>query len=208
MSPAPLPELASYSPDSTLTTPQHFVLALLVEGESIGSAARQAGIHRNTIANWRRSVPAFAREMEFAIREQALLWHEQSIERAPKAIRILDEILDNPNASPALRLRAALAVLKTAAEVKAQPLRDIVHATVDLEAAHNLIIARKQEAAEVVHKPATQNHAQSCTTAPIRKAPEPGRNSTCPCNSGQKYKRCCGSNLPSRDAIEYSEKPH
>lgn len=27
----------------------------------------------------------------------------------------------------------------------------------------------------------------------IRKAPAPGRNDTCPCGSGQKYKKCCGA---------------
>jgi len=29
--------------------------------------------------------------------------------------------------------------------------------------------------------------------APIRKAPEPGRNDPCPCGSGKKYKQCCGA---------------
>ncbi len=28
---------------------------------------------------------------------------------------------------------------------------------------------------------------------PLRKAPEPGRNDPCPCGSGKKYKKCCGS---------------
>lgn len=28
---------------------------------------------------------------------------------------------------------------------------------------------------------------------PIRKAAEPGRNDTCPCGSGKKYKKCCGT---------------
>jgi len=31
---------------------------------------------------------------------------------------------------------------------------------------------------------------------PIVKPPEPGRNTPCPCKSGQKYKRCCGSGAP------------
>ena len=30
--------------------------------------------------------------------------------------------------------------------------------------------------------------------APVRKAPEPGRNDPCPCGSGKKYKKCCGAN--------------
>ncbi|MFN3543595.1 MAG: UPF0149 family protein [Thiobacillus sp.] len=31
--------------------------------------------------------------------------------------------------------------------------------------------------------------------APIRKAPEPGRNDPCPCGSGKKYKKCCGADV-------------
>jgi hypothetical protein len=30
-------------------------------------------------------------------------------------------------------------------------------------------------------------------TAPARSAPKPGRNDPCPCGSGRKYKKCCGS---------------
>jgi hypothetical protein len=34
--------------------------------------------------------------------------------------------------------------------------------------------------------------AQGCTKPqPIRATPQPGRNEPCPCNSGQKFKRCC-----------------
>jgi uncharacterized protein len=29
--------------------------------------------------------------------------------------------------------------------------------------------------------------------APVRKAPEPGRNDPCPCGSGKKYKKCHGA---------------
>jgi SWIM/SEC-C metal-binding protein len=28
---------------------------------------------------------------------------------------------------------------------------------------------------------------------PVRTQPQPGRNDPCPCGSGKKYKRCCGS---------------
>jgi hypothetical protein len=65
------PELPNYSPDPALTADQHHVLAILVEGHSLSAAAETVGIHRNTIRNWRRAAPAFAREVEFAVREQA-----------------------------------------------------------------------------------------------------------------------------------------
>ena len=38
-------------------------------------------------------------------------------------------------------------------------------------------------------------HAQDLLpAAPLRTGPKIGRNDPCPCGSGRKYKRCCGSN--------------
>ncbi|MBA2557449.1 MAG: SEC-C domain-containing protein [Chloroflexi bacterium] len=31
---------------------------------------------------------------------------------------------------------------------------------------------------------------------PAQAAPSPGRNDPCPCGSGRKHKKCCGSNTP------------
>ena len=185
-------ELPDYSPDPTLTPDQHHILALLAEGNSITQAADAVSIHRNTVLNWRRSVSAFAREMEFAVREQALVWHEQATQLAPVAAVELEKLLTSPETPPAVRLRAALAILKIASEPKIQPLRAIVHTTVDLETTHGQILALKK-VVQRVQPPHIENDAQSCTTGTIRRPPEPGRNSTCPCGSGQKYKRCCGS---------------
>jgi uncharacterized protein YecA (UPF0149 family) len=160
---APAPELPNFSPDSSLTDDQHHVLALLADGQSLTSAAEIAGIHRNTIRNtirnWRRASPAFACEAEFAVREQALAWHDRSLALAPQAFQLLEHVLHNADTNAALRVRAALAILKIAAE----RLR-----------VHNEI----------------ENHAQPCT---IRRSPDPGRNSSCPCGSGQKWKRCCAT---------------
>jgi uncharacterized protein len=36
-------------------------------------------------------------------------------------------------------------------------------------------------------------------SAPVSHTPEPGRNDPCPCGSGKKYKKCCGS--PTADDI-------
>jgi transposase-like protein len=181
-------DLQPYSPDPTLTPAQHHVLALLAEGQSLTAAAEAVGIHRNTIRNWRRSVPAFAREIEFAVREQALVWHEAALVLAPKAALVLEEILNDANASASIRLRAALAVLKIAAEPQPKSLRPFPTVAAEMEAEHGQLLKWKSMAQSTpVH------NAQSCTITPVRKAPEPGRNSTCPCGSGQKYKRCCAN---------------
>jgi len=49
-----------YSPDPTLTPLQNQVINLLAQGCTITEASGRTGIHRNTIGNWRRAVPAFA----------------------------------------------------------------------------------------------------------------------------------------------------
>lgn len=207
---APVLELARYSPDPALTPHQHQVLALLAEGHTLTHAAKVVGLHRNTIRNWRRAVPAFARETEFAVREQALVWHEQSLELAPRAAEVLHDTLHNPDIKPHLRLRAALAVLKIAADPQPRPLIALPTAAAEMEAAHGEVLAwqaghsmaRTALRQGVVHNRENENRAQSCTITPIRRAPEPARNSTCPCGSGQKFKRCCGD-----PATEYSALP-
>src|SRR5271163_2148552 len=97
-----------YSPDPTLTPQQHRVINLLVDGNSITQAAVAENIHRNTIGYWRRTVPAFARELEFATREQRHYWHEQATLLAPQAIQALRDSLTSPESSPSLRFRAAV----------------------------------------------------------------------------------------------------
>jgi hypothetical protein len=107
MTPAP-----DYSPDPTLNPQQHRIISLLAAGNSITQVATSENLHRNTIANWRRTIPAFARELEFALREQRQYWHEQATRLAPLAMQAIEETLTNPKASPSLRFRAATLILK------------------------------------------------------------------------------------------------
>ena len=190
-----MPELERYSPDPSLTPDQHHVLSLLAEGKSIHDAAEAVGIHRNTIRNWRRAVPAFAREAEFAIREQAAAWHDQALRLAPRANSLLEELLNDPVASPALRVRIALAVLKTAADPhpKALPIEGTLGS--ELEALHG---ARMARVSAVISENVQQEIPKPCTTV---HNPNLGRNSACPCGSGQKYKRCCAPYAPPKNAV-------
>ena len=137
------PELPNYSPDPSLTPVQHRVLALLAEGQSLTEAAAQAGVHRNTVRNWRRSVPAFARDCEFAVREQAVAWHDHLLQLAPQAAQVLHSVLHDESASPSLRLRAAVAVLKASADPHPKPLALIGTVTAELEALNGYCLAQK-----------------------------------------------------------------
>jgi len=197
-------DLPRYSPDPTLTAQQHHVLALLADGRSITAAAAESGVHRNTVCNWRRTVPAFARECELAIREQALVWHEHAVDLAPRAAAVLHEILHDPAVAPALRLRAALAVLNTAANPQPKALPLLHSFGAEMEAARGRYLVRHSEPA--APEPPTSVHVQdseSCTilhNPATRRAPELGRNAPCSCGSGQKYKRCCAPYAPPRNS--------
>ena len=99
-------------PGPAFTPQQHRVIDLIAEGVTITVAASTLGIHRNTIRNWRRTIPGFATELDFAIGEQSLYWHEQAVALAPKAIAILCTIMHNDASSDSLKLRAATLILK------------------------------------------------------------------------------------------------
>jgi hypothetical protein len=201
-------ELAQYSPDPSLTPLQHHVLSLLAVGRSFTAAAEAAAVHRNTIANWRREIPSFAAAFEKAARNQARAFQEEALDAVPLATQTILAILNDPATPPALRLRAAGMILKMADIKSAAQEREVL---VDLQAGIRTITeepapdpekvarlraeiasARAEFLAEVDKRCASESQipAQSCTM-PIRRAPEPGRNSPCPCGSGQKYKRCC-----------------
>jgi uncharacterized protein YecA (UPF0149 family) len=76
----------------------------------------------------------------------------------------------------------------------------------EVEAISGRMLAAQKEAptpepaaenAEIVHPANIAEPAQECTKpTPIRVAPQPGRNSPCPCGSHLKFKRCCANSIP------------
>jgi hypothetical protein len=184
-------ETTDYSPDPRLTPLQNQVINLLAQGCTITEAAERTGAHRNTIGNWRRSVPAFAVELEHATHEQSLYWHDQAAALAPQAIEVICTILHNEEAAASVRLRAALAIVKMAADPAPRPQRPISISEPHLSN---------------MYKPQVPTPLATNRVTPIRKAPEPGRNSPCPCGSNLKYKRCCGSVNPQPLAASQSSR--
>jgi hypothetical protein len=204
-------ETQRYSPDPTLSPVQHQVLSLLTQGVSTSAAAEAAGVHRNTVATWRRTGPAFARELEFAARERSMFWHDQAAALAEKAIAVLNEILDDKTASPSLRLRAAFKVIAMASDPQPGPMKPFPASAAEAEACigqslllQTLANESEGQESENMHnsaQPPTEGRgiekdvektAQNCTS----RTTHPGRNAPCPCKSGLKYKRCC-ANRPS-----------
>jgi hypothetical protein len=198
---------------SDLTPQQQRIITLLAAGRSITQAASEEKIHRNTVGYWRRTIPAFARELEFALCEQRRYCHDRATELASHAFRAIEDALTNPKTSPSLRFRAATFVIKMAAQPElgsfvpaAQTTPEIPEpaqsCTTEPELASFIPTSEPPDsnensgpASEGFDTSASRGNAkaaQSCTRAqPIRVAPQPGRNESCPCGSGIKFKRCC-----------------
>lgn len=168
--------------DYGISSQQFEVICALSSGATMTAAAEQAGIHRNTINNWRRNSPPFQNALAHAQYDRALLVREQIEEHLDLAFQALRDLLADPKTPASIRLKAALAIIQTAA-TPPEPKKQI-----ELEI--QKIVVQPSPAPEPVHNiaqsappPILHNSAQS--------HPKIGRNEPCPCKSGLKFKRCC-----------------
>ena len=205
--------IADYSPDPTLTEQQHRIIARLACGWSINSAAKSEKLHRNTVGYWRRTIPAFARELEFASREQRRYWQDEAVQLAGDAMQAIRECITDPKSSPSVRFRAATFIIKMATDSDQKARKAFSPLPAELEAIDGQTQGwRKEAQTSAPVEPATaapdaegdfdtvqtaqiEKTAQSAQS-PIRVTPQPGRNTVCPCGSGIKFKRCCLNKPP------------
>ena len=182
--------------DYALSALQLEVIDALSSGVTITAAAAQAGVHRNTICNWRRNQVPFQHALAHAQYDRAMLYREKIEELVDLAVETLSSLLSDPQASPSVRLKAALAVVHLAAkppEPKQQV--ELLLETVTAAPARSNP-APMHTPAQPAAAPVTPVH-NSAPTPFRREQPKIGRNETCPCGSGQKYKRCClGKSAP------------
>ncbi len=106
-----------YADPDVLSPVQQIVLNLMTAGSNVTAAAEAAGVHRNTIYNWRRACPAFRTAWFEILEEQALFWRDEFSALAQLAVETVRSIMANASHNPAPRLRAALAVLKNVLSV-------------------------------------------------------------------------------------------
>src|SRR5579864_1625728 len=98
-----------------LTAQQLAVICALSNGATMTAAAEEAGVHRNTIYNWLHNLLPFQQALNDAQYTRSLLFREKMEDLADRAINAINEILTNPKTPPGVRLKAALAILQTAA---------------------------------------------------------------------------------------------
>ena len=186
-------------PDSTLSATQLTVIDALLNGANLNTAAETAGVHRNTIANWRHTSPAFQSALDVAQTEMALALREEAVARAAKAFQALDRILDDPKSSTSARLRAALFILSHALPNPGSRSRTVYN--VSAPAPPPLPAAEAPAASQNSGNLHNFAQVEPSGQQPYRR-PEPkiGRNEPCPCGSGRKYKYCC-LNAPQPAAV-------
>ena len=159
--------------DVNLSPVQAQVIAALAQGRTATDAAHDAGIHRTTIHHWFRTQPAFNAAFQEAQREYVETLRDGMRDLAARAVETLRNLLDDPNTPPAVRLRTALAVLQ-----RPHFPQPGWHLPERIES------PREQQA---MQSPNPSVSAGAPVSAPI------ARCGPCPCGSGNKYKRCCGS---------------
>ncbi len=195
-----------------LTQPQEHVLALISAGSTATAAAEAAGVHRNTVANWQRSSPAFRKALNQASYDQVLFWREQAQQLATSALDTIRAILDDPAAPMGTRLRAAMAILDRASAPlpmspndysgppawRAMMGLDSPSLTSDAGPPSEAAASSTHNQAQLTSTlpdepgPASPNQPEAThNSAQVHVAPKPGRNDPCPCGSGKRFKRCC-----------------
>ena len=174
--------------DAGINTLQTQVVAGLLAGKSVSAVARENGIHRSTIYNWRHEQPYFTLVLDQARSRHRTSMYDLAQDLAEQALETVEELLGSQDSN--LRLRAAQLILRVA------------------EPAH---LSRDTKTAMNVETLADHTFARSMTFTPTAEAEpaefdtirqnstlqsEPSRNSRCRCGSGLKFKRCCGNGRP------------
>ena len=155
------------NPDITIL--QQKAIQLLLTGTTIAAAARELGIDRTTIYTWHKTSPPFAAALTRARSLQSQIITDSLEDLASTAIDTLREILVSSDAPPAVRLRAAQAVLTACSSSK------------------------NENPEEISTKFDTSDQEIDAVMPPCRaESQKTGRNELCPCTSGLKFKRCCG----------------
>jgi transposase-like protein len=191
-----------------LTPPQLQVVDALSNGASVTDAAAQAGIHRNTIANWRLNSPDFREALAIAHHDRAVLYRDRAVDLADLAFEAIRTVLTDPKSSPSIRLRAAIFIIdKVSTPPKFE--KEEPASMVDM---FDAMAEAEQNRFAQQQPPEPASDAQNCTTVPNaaqsspalhvhnsaqkpqtyrRPEPKTGRNDPCPCGSTRKYKHCC-----------------
>ncbi|MFN7934557.1 MAG: SEC-C metal-binding domain-containing protein [Bryobacteraceae bacterium] len=194
-----------------LNAKQLEAIQALSTGLTATAAADAIGVHRTTLHNWCRTIPDFRDTLEASKRAYIDKYRSEMNALAAPSINILRGILDDDTASPSLKLRTALAIIKfvTTAEKSTTPkqqtsdqLLDAAYMAGYRAAQQDSVAPTAPENDEIHHNSSLSSEVETDESATTEETEETHdthqtpRNALCPCGSGAKYKRCCGKNAP------------
>ncbi len=168
--------------DFTSASQQKFV-ALIATGSTATEAAAATGVHRNTVLNWLRS-PVFAETYQRACRRRSAAFTKQAEALAIESFAAIRAIIADPQMPPAVRLKAALAMIDRAGAALSTPLEAEALPEEPSEVGSMPLGEAAPAASPLENLP---NFAQ---LQPIHST-KIGRNQLCPCGSGIEHQRCC-----------------
>ncbi|MBI3210171.1 MAG: SEC-C domain-containing protein [Candidatus Solibacter usitatus] len=177
---------------ASLSPKQLDVIKALLSGSSVTAAAQTAGVHRSTIYEW-QTESAFTAALDQARRVRSDLLIDNIAGLTVIALDALRSCLAEA-APPAVRLKAALQVLETSANLRA-PQLPLYKFNEDefgnlMDACMNAGMRMAKEESVAV------NPTESDTSDSSPMSENIPRSAPCPCGSGAKYKRCCGRQAP------------
>ena len=201
------------STPTQLTPAQAGVAIALGFGLNHSAVAAEFDIHRSTIHNWMKT-PEFALAVQTAQTEFETQFRAELAMLTRRALETVHEILNDPEASPAVRLKAALAVLKqdwklprsTDFDTLSQPADSLRNEMPPAAESGPFDTFRHPDPNEINN---VRNEMPPEPEPPAK--PEPlrshkiGRSVPCPCGSGTKYKRCCGSPTKLADKFRHPD---
>jgi AcrR family transcriptional regulator len=200
--------------NKNLSPVQAQVIAALAQGRTATDAACDAGIHRTTIHHWFRTQPLFETAYQEAQREYVETLRDGMRDLAARAVETLRNLLDDPNTPPAVRLRTALAILQRPhfpqpgwhlpERIETPREQQVVDGLKEIKADYDAMrMTEAMQASAVGQVPDVPDLPKQpiAPTAPCPPSVSAGapvsapiaRCAPCPCGSGNKYKRCCGS---------------
>ena len=109
------------------------------------------------------------------------------------ALRVLTELMLDPDTPPSVRLKAALAVLERSQPDPKPPTS--ASAGPGESTARTVTVPRAPLSADIEPDGQEPNEPLSAL-GPAPVPDQAARNAPCPCGSGRKYKRCCGVKAP------------
>jgi len=188
-----------------LSPVQEQVLTLIAGGATAMNAAKQAGVHRNTVGHWLRK-PDFKQSLDEARARKEIFFRDQAETLAAIAIAGLIKLSDDPQASPNVRLKACTILFEKAIMFMPDSAAIVIPGSSDTAGAAPGEPPADQPEPVAPAEPENVQPMHNCAQDPApeprpvaksaQSSPKTADVDLCPCGSGLPFDRCCIGRTP------------